>query len=131
MNFSIQNLNQRTPGYGEYVWLSISTYDDRYFVQTQERDRTQIDLGTKRLIYHIPSLNLSRASTHRGEWVRFHGDILPFAKRAVEMAYEKGMIQSRHLSDYKIGGMNIGYELTGLNTATFQFRGLSVKASAR
>ncbi|KQW72506.1 hypothetical protein ASD03_30955 [Ensifer sp. Root127] len=129
VNFTIQNLNRRSPGYGEYVWLQISTYDDRYALQTSERDRTQIDLGTKRLIYFIPPSKLSNRSTHLGEWVQFHGDILPYARRAIEIASKKGFLRSVRLSDYKVGGVNIGYELTGLNISTFQFRRLSLKAS--
>lgn len=131
VNFSIQNLNGGSAGYGEYIWLSISTYDDRYFVQTSDRDRTQIDLGTKRLIYHIPPSRLSNRSTHRGEWVHFHGDILPYARRAVAIAHEKNMIRSGRPSDYKIGGVNVGYELTGLNISTFQIRNLSLRALTR
>lgn len=129
VNFTIQNLNRRSPGYGQYVWLQISTYDDRYDVQPWKKDRTQIDLGTKSLIYFIPPQKLSTQTTHSGEWVAFHGDILLYARKAVEIAYEKGMVSSGWINDYTIGGMNIGYELTGLNISTFQFRNLSLRAS--
>lgn len=129
ISFTIQNLNRRSRGYGQYIWLQISAYDDRYAIQTSKRDRTQIDLGTKNLIYFIPPQRLSARSTHSGEWVQFHGDILPYAQKAVEIAYEEGLVASGRLHDYTVGGMNIGYELTGLNISTFQFRNLSLKAS--
>lgn len=125
VNFTIQNLNRSNPGYGEYVWLQISAYDDR-FRAPSNRTETQIDLGTRRLIYFVPSAALGGSAKH-GEWLVLHGDILPFAKRAIAIAYDNGLLSSGQLSDYTVGALNIGYELTGLNIAIFQFRNFSLQ----
>jgi hypothetical protein len=87
-----------------------------------------IDLGTKKMIYFVPSSAVTHGSVHAKQWVKFNGDVLPFAKKAIQLAHDKALLKSQKLSDYSIGGVNIGYELTGLNIATFQFRNLSLKA---
>ncbi|MDR6899999.1 hypothetical protein [Rhizobium miluonense] len=128
INLTVQNLNRASAGYGEYVWLQVVAYDDRYITPNQVADKNMIDLGTKKLIYFVPSDAVTRDNVHRNQWAKFNGDVLPFAKRSVQFAFEKGLLKSQDLTDYSIGGINIGYELTGLNIATFQFRNLSLKA---
>lgn len=88
---------------------------------------SMVDIGTKMLIYFVPTSHLTDGNTQDGGWVRLRGDILPFARRSVEVAFEKGILKSNDLSDYKIGGVNVGYELTGLNVSTVQFRNLSLR----
>ncbi len=128
INLTVQNLNRASAGYGDYIWLQVSAYDDRYIAPNAVPDKTMIDMGTKKMIYFVPSSAVTHDNVHSKQWVNFNGDVLPFAKRAVQLAYEKGLLKSPNLSDYSIGGINIGYELTGLNIGTFQFKNLSVRA---
>ncbi len=127
INFTIQNLNTESKGYGQYVWLQINPYDDRRETAVSKRDQEMTDIGTGMSIYFVPTASLTDGNTHSGEWVTFNGDILPFAKRSVEIAFRKGILKSKDLSDYKIGGVNIGYELSGLNITTMEFKNLSLK----
>ena len=128
INLIVQNLNRTSAGYGDYIWLQVSAYDDRYVTPNAVPDKTMIDLGTKKMVYFVPSSAVTHDNAHAKRWVKFNGDVLPFAKRAVQLAYEKGLLKSQNLSDYSIGGVNIGYELTGLNIGAFQFKNLSVRA---
>lgn len=127
INFTVQNLNTKSSGYGQFVWLQINPYDDRREVPVSKKDQEMTDVGTGMSIYFVPTASLTRGNTHSGEWVNLHGDILPYAQRSVEVAFRKGILKSNDLSDYKIGGVNIGYELTGLNITTMEFKNLSLK----
>lgn len=127
INFTIQNLNEKSPGYGQYVWLQINPYDDRQQKAVSKRDQEMTDVGTGMSIYFVPTSSLTRGNTHSGKWVNLRGDILPYAQRSVEIAFRKGILKSNDLSDYKIGGVNIGYELTGLNITTIEFKNLSLR----
>ncbi|WP_250940602.1 hypothetical protein [Allorhizobium sonneratiae] len=128
INLTIQNLNRASAGYGDYVWLQVTAYDDRHAVPNPGDDKNMIDIGTHKLIYFVPSHAVTHDDVHTKQWAKFKGDLLPYAKRSIHLAFEKGLLKSQDLADYSIGGINIGYELTGLNIATFQFRNLSLKA---
>ncbi|SER56933.1 hypothetical protein [Rhizobium sp. NFR03] len=127
VNFTVQNLKDGSEGYGQFVWLQINPYDDRNEVAVSKQDQEMTDMGTSMSIYFVPTSSLTSGNAHSGEWVNFRGDILPYAIRSIEIAYRKGLLKSNDISDYKIGGLNIGYELSGLNIATLQIRNLSLK----
>jgi hypothetical protein len=127
INFTVQNLRNGSEGYGQFVWLQINPYDDRNEVAVSKQDQEMTDMGTSMSIYFVPTAGLTDGNAHSGDWVKFHGDILPYAIRSIEIAHSKGLLKSADLSNYKIGGLNIGYELSGLNIATLQVRNLSLK----
>ncbi|MCD7109654.1 hypothetical protein LRX75_11415 [Rhizobium sp. DKSPLA3] len=131
VNFTIQNLNNKSSGYGQYVWLQINPYDDRHEKPIRSSDESMVDYGTKMLIYFVPTDRLTAENSHSGEWINLHGDILPYAIRSVQIAADRGILKSGDLTDYKIGGVNIGYELTGLNITTVMFRNLSLKKKGK
>jgi hypothetical protein len=106
VNLTIQNLNINSPGYGQYVWLQIPTYDDRNdFPELY----INLDIASKMLIYAIPYKKFATTSLHSGSLVSLKANVLPEAIEAVKIAYDKGLLKSNDLSDYKIGGFNIGY----------------------
>ncbi|NHT77572.1 hypothetical protein G8E10_17805 [Rhizobiaceae bacterium CRRU44] len=127
VNITIQNLNNKSKGYGQYVWLQVGFYDDRQAKPVEKMDQALVDPGTKMLIYFVPADRMTTGNAHSGEWIKFNGDILPSAKRSVEMGFERGILTSGDIADYKIGGFNLGYELTGLNITTMEFRDLSLR----
>ncbi|TCL89877.1 hypothetical protein C8J38_11065 [Rhizobium sp. PP-WC-2G-219] len=127
VNVTIQNLNNQSKGYGQYVWLQIGFYDDRQEKPISTMDQALVDRGTKMLIYFVPADRMTKGNAHSGEWIKFNGDILPSAKRSVEMGFERGLLSSGDISDYKLGGFNLGYELTGLNITTMEFKDLSLR----
>ncbi len=124
--FTVQNLNQGSSGYGKYVWLGVPLYDDR---TPMLPGNMSYDVGTQTLINNIPYSAISTTSMHSGNWIQARVDLLPYAKAALDTAWANGFInESTDFTDYKIGGMNMGWELTGMNIATIGVNGISLFA---
>ena len=50
-------------------------------------------------------------------------------REALYEAWARGFVKdSRDVSDYRLGGMNMGWELTGINNVEMQVRNISLKA---
>lgn len=123
--FGIQNLNPSSPDYGKYVFLGITPWADTADFPGRFVDH---DVGTRMLIFSPGLRPFASESTHSGNWVHVEGDILPYAKEALNEAASRGYFSAGvNLNDFYIGGMNIGFEITGLNTTTIQFKNLSLK----
>ena len=126
--FTLQNLNPNSAGYGkDYIWLGVQLYDDR-----NERPGEYInhDDGTQTLIYSINYDSVANKSIHSNEWIDFNVDLYPYAIEALNKAWQRGYLSaSQNLSDYKLGGMNMGWELPGMNIGDMKIRNLSLIAS--
>ena len=125
--FTVQNLNINSSGYGhDYIWLGIPIYDDRY---ENPAEYINHDDGTKTLIYSIAYDSVANKSTHLNEWVEINVDLYPYAIKALNEAWQRGYLSaSKNLADYKLGGMNIGWEIPGMNIADMKLRNLSLIA---
>ncbi len=124
MYFTVQNLNATNPGYGDYLWFGISLYDDR-----DPRPGLSVsgDDATGKLIYNIGLAPLSTVGLVDNQWHRLEVDFLPHILLAIQEAWDRGYLaDSRTLADYRIGGMNLGWEIPGLNAAELQIRNLSL-----
>ncbi len=125
MFFLIQNLNQASSGYGDFYWLGVPVWDERYIVTA-----TSIipgDQGLGKLIYTPGQATYTSGSLHHGNWVTFDTDLLPLIYQGLEEAWSRGFLQgSQDPGDYKIGGMNLGWEVPGLNDVEVQVRDLSL-----
>ncbi|MCC7493189.1 MAG: hypothetical protein IT204_12605 [Fimbriimonadaceae bacterium] len=128
MFLTIQNLNRQSAGYGDFVWFGIALYDDRHRVIPRG---CHGDLGTGKLIYSPASDTWATGSLHDGDWVTFAGDLLPEIRAALAAAWEKGFCQgSRDLADYRVSGLNLGWEVPGTFDVAAQIRGLRLTAVA-
>ena len=124
--FTIQNLNKASPGYGKYIWLGVPIYDDR---APMLPGSVAFDLGTQTLINSIPSADVTKVSLHDGGWVHIQVNLFPYATAALDTAWAHGYLQgSKDKVDYKIGEMNMGWELPGMNIATVAVKGISLFA---
>lgn len=125
--FTIQNLNTKSPGYGmDYIWLGVQIYDDR-----NERPAEYInhDDGTQTLIYSIAYDSVAGKSVHSNDWINFDVNLYPYAIKALNEAWQRGYLSaSQDLADYKVGGMNMGWELPGMNIGDMKIRHLSLIA---
>lgn len=126
--FTVQNLNPHSSGYGsDYIWLGVPIYDDRY-----ERPVEYInhDDGTQTLIYSLAYDSVAVKSVHSNEWVEFEVDLYPYVLKALSEAWRRGYLSaSQNLNDYKIGGMNMGWELPGMFIGDMKIRNISLIAS--
>ncbi len=124
--FTVQNLNQSSSGYGKYVWLGVPLYDDR---TPMLPGNMSYDVGTQTLINNIAYTAIANTSLHSGNWIHARVNLLPYAKAALDTAWANGFInESTNYADYKIGGMNMGWELPGMNIATMGVKGISLYA---
>jgi hypothetical protein len=127
MFYTIQNLNPASLGYGDYLWFGVSSYDDREAIKGFY---SNVDFGgTGKLIYDIGIGPFTNEIVANGDWVTIHGDILPYVRSALQSAWDNGYLQdSMAFSDYYVGAMNMGWEMTGRNDASMQVRDLSLVA---
>jgi hypothetical protein len=126
--FTIQNLNPASSGYGKYFWYGILIYDDRYPVTSAY---SLLDLGTQSLIYAngLDDFGFS-AGPQPGQWLTLNVDMLPHIKNGLKHAWSHGYLtESQTIGDYKIGAMNIGWEVPGLGDVEMQIRNLGLEVS--
>jgi hypothetical protein len=121
---TIQNLVHGDPEYGKYFWLGICLYDDRVLMNALYVNG---DRGTGSLIYSPAFSNFANVSVHSQSIVHVTGDMMPYVRLGLQAGVERGFFNSMDLNKYYVGGMNIGWEVSGLNVGTMQIRNLSLK----
>ena len=127
--FTVQNLNRDSAGYGDFLWLGVSVYDDRGRPDLSIIGGDQ-DLG--KLIYTPARAAYTDGDITSGDWTTYAADLLPLAKAALAAAWERGFLKdSQDLADYRLGGMNLGWEVTGINDVAMEVRRLSLRAETR
>ncbi len=128
--FTLQNRNPRSAGYSDLLWFGIPVYDNR---ERYPKECKHLDFGgTAKYIFSPNGKTFTTQSAHDGEWITIDKDLSPLMREALEMAWERGFLKdSKTLSDYYIGGMNIGWELPGSFDVGVQVRDLSLKVKER
>jgi len=129
---TLQNLNQQSKGYGDFLWFGIALYDFRY---RSPEAMAAPDVGTKKKegtgkFMFVPAFaRFSTQSPHDGDWVDIETDLLPMLREALADAWERGYLKdSRDQADYRLGGMNMGWEITGPIRAAVQIERVSLTA---
>jgi hypothetical protein len=122
--FTLQNLNRSSPGFGQYVWFGFPIYDSR---DAFAKPSLHIDRDTQSLIYGIDTSRYFAASTHSGQKLSVSANILPDVKNALNYAFNNNILSSKNMADYKIGGMNTGFEVPGLSIVTTRIQGLKLE----
>jgi hypothetical protein len=124
--FSVQNLNRQSSGYGQYLWFGVPLYDDRDRVP--KAHKTQDTGGTKMFIFTPAGSEFTPRSTHDPQWLVLDKDLLPLMREGLATAWAHGFLQdSKTLADYRIAGMNLGWEVPGLFDVELQMRNLSLR----
>ena len=125
--YTVQNLNPASSGYGDFLWFGTALYDDRFDVTGKV---VLVDGFTQKLIYSVGIEPFTSEKIADGNWMTIHGNLLPHIKAGLQEAWNRGiLLDSQDLADYKIGGVNLGWEMPGLNNASLQIRNYSVTAS--
>ncbi len=126
MFLMLQNRNRQSPGFGRLLWFGIPLYDDRSrYPQTfQEQDTG----GTAMFIFTPGGEVFADRSAHDREWIRVDKDLRPLFLEALATAWQRGFLgESRDLADYRVTGMNLGWEVPGLFDVEMQVRDLSLE----
>lgn len=132
---TIQNLNRKSPGYGDYYWFGAAPYDDRKPITALHAMKDAGSAkkpGTGKFIYDIGIRPFTDAIVSEGRWVEVKGDLLPHAIAGLREAWGRGYLPgSTNLSDYRVGSVVMGWEIPGLNDAAMAVRGLRLVAKRR
>lgn len=129
--FTLNHSRKGSAGFGDYLWLVLPVYDDRFDVPppyvAQDFAVTQ-----GKLIFNPGGAALGWKTLRTGEWQARQADLRPWLMRALETAWTKGYLNhSRDPSDYRIGHINLGWEVPGLNRVAIALRALSLRATMR
>jgi len=125
--FTINNVNKKSPGYGDFLWFVIPIYDVRYELPPEYIARDFAETRGK-LIYTPAAAAFGIKPLKIGEWQTLNCDIRPFIESSLKTAWKRGYLQdSKDLSDYKISHLNLGWEVPGMNRVNIEFRNLSLK----
>jgi len=132
---TIQNLNRKSPGYGDYFWFGINLYDDRHPV-TQffaMRDPSWAKKkGTDKLIYDVGVKPFTDQVVGDGKWVDVRGDLLPHIIAGLNEAWKRGfLVDSKDPKDYRISSIYLGWEIPGLNDAAMAVKNLRCTAKLK
>jgi hypothetical protein len=125
MFLMVQNRNRQSPGFGKLVWFGIPLYDDRS--RFPKEHKAQDFGGTSMFIFTLGGEVFTERSAHDREWITVDKDLRPLILEALETAWQRGFLrESRDVSDYRITGMNLGWEVPGLFDVEMQVRDLSL-----
>lgn len=142
LNLTVQNLRKDYPdnpicasdpkkcGYGEIFWFQIPIFDTRYDFPYEY---PHLDFANEKAIpiWPIPHESLQEIYLKPfadGSLHKVKVDLLPYINKAFNWVNSTGKLTSKSKSDYKIGGMNIGFEApVGNVKMTFGFSRLSLQ----
>jgi len=127
---TLQNHNRQSPGFGKLVWFGIPLYDDRSRFPKEHKAQ---DFGGTAMFIFTPGGELfADKSAHDREWISVDKELRPLFVEALETAWQRGFLrESRDLADYRLTGMNLGWEVPGLFDVEMQVRDLSLRVQER
>jgi hypothetical protein len=129
---TVQNRNRQSAGYGDYLWFGVPMYDTRYRLPRAHKavDRSsEQKRGTGKFIFNPAGERYTTQSAHDHQWVTIEKDLLPLIHEALRTAWERGyLLDSQAMSDYQLGGMNMGWEVTGPLDVEVHVQGLRLDA---
>lgn len=126
---TVQDLNPNSAYYGDYLWFGIPFYDYRH-KQIPLYAAQDVGKGdaTGKFIYSVASTDYMTGSFHSGEWITVEKDIYPLIDKALKLAKERGYLTGSFTEDFRLSGMNLGWEVPGTFDAGFEFRGFDLLA---
>jgi hypothetical protein len=69
----------------------------------------------------------TKQSAHDQQWLVINKDLLPMMCERLGTAWQRGFLKdSRLMADYRIAGMNLGWELPGIFDVELQVRNISL-----
>ena len=130
MFLMVQNRNRQSQGFGKLVWFGIPLYDDRS--RFPKEHKAQDFGGTSMFIFTPGGEVFAERSAHDREWIRIDKELMPLFREALETAWKRGFLtESRELGDYRITGLNLGWEVPGLFDVKMQVRDLGLQIQVK
>lgn len=119
-------------GETEMLWFGLTLFDNRFQFDGERgsRDSGKAD-ASGLFIYQVPIRAFrDREVTVDGGWIDADIDVLPFVRRALELARERGYMQGVTMDTVYIDGINLGWEMPGTYDGKMEIRNLSLRACA-
>jgi len=130
---TVQNRNRQSDGFGDYYWFGVPMYDARYRIPRAHKAKdkgSDRKPATGKFIFNPGGDHYTSQSAHDGQWVTISRDLLPLIREGLETAWQRGFLRdSRDTSDYRLMGMNTGWEVTGPLDVEMQLKGLRLTAT--
>lgn len=128
--FTVQNRNRQSAGFGDLLWFGVPVYDNRD--RFPKEFKAQDFGGTAKFIFTPSGETYTQSSAHDGNWTTLERDLLPLMREALDLAWKRGFLAaSKDPKDYRIGGMNMGWELPGSFDVEMHVRDLSLTVVPR
>ncbi|HCF94073.1 MAG TPA: hypothetical protein DEW46_03340 [Verrucomicrobia bacterium] len=127
----VQDRNRASEGYGDFLWFSVPTYDDRWAMPPAHIAEDTADPSAK-LIYN-PGL---AAFTGQG-WtdtglLELDIDLLPHMLKAIRTGWARGYLsKSKDIGDFRIVSFILGWEMPGVNAVEIEFSELDLRVVER
>jgi len=129
---TVENGNGLSSGFGDYLWFDVPMYDARYRLSPPHEEvdfSTPQKKGTGKFIFNPGGTRYTTHSANDGKWVTIDKDLLPLINEGLTTAWHAGFLQGSHdPADYRLGEVNLGWEVTGPLNVAMQIRGLRFDA---
>ncbi len=127
--FTVQDLNRDSAGFGDFLWLGAPVFDDRHAIPPR---LIKGDAGSGKMIFNPGGEAYGNGGAAIGHWIELRADLLPLALESIREAWDRGFLSnSRNLQDFRLGGMNMGWEVTGIDNSEMAVRNLRLTAVKR
>lgn len=127
---TIQDVDPKSSGYGDYLWFGIPLFDSRYSIPHRYVAKDQGNSrkrGTNKFIFTAGGEPFGVKEYEVGRWDSLSCEILALVKTALKTAWESGFLTDRRdLASYSIGAINLGWEISGPVDAEMQISDLSL-----
>jgi hypothetical protein len=126
---TVQDLNPNSAYHGDYLWFGIPFYDYRYeHIPVYAAQDVGKGDATGKFIYSAGSTDFMEGSFQSGDWITIEKDIYPLIVDALKLAKERGYLTGSFFEDFRISGMNLGWEVPGTFDVGFEFNGFDLLA---
>lgn len=116
---------------GDYFWLNITLYDDRYpeFPGGGHFDSGKED-ATGKYIYSVPGKNMFDGPVEGGKDYSIRLNVRPILEQAFADAKSKGALEQSEFSSMALNSLNIGWEVTNVAEMGVKITHMSLKTKA-
>lgn len=121
----IKGINDR--GLEEMLWFGLTLFDNRFdFEEEKGSEDTGKADATGLFIYQVPTRAYRRVPVG-SHWLSAEVDVLPYVRRALELAGQRGYMRGISWESMYLDGMNMGWEMPGTYDGKMEIRNLSLK----
>ncbi len=126
---TIQNKNQSSKAYGDFIWFGLPLYDYRYdeIAEYAAKDLGKEDASNK-FIFSTASKSIYSGSAKNGNWIKISKDIIGIIHHAFITAQQRGFLKESKYEDMYITTTNMGWETPGTFDCAIQYKNLKLTA---